>query len=207
MTRLLKQYRVHKGKITELLPGWDTTNPWTPMSSSVWRFELAKSAVVIAMQTVYGKHQQHLQHLELLQSPTNVKVTAAFKVGQLILPAATMRLESKAGKNTLSVGLDVHMAPHFGKFMDAEGVINKNCWVVPFWLVDDKSDTPNMQLRHEHCDIHGKKVHVPMLVNNKALKAGDSVGWMKKSAADEQGDQSGSADGKPGKAAKKAKSR
>ena len=48
VAQLLEDWRVHKGVVTALLPGWDPVDsPCSPLSSSLWKFELAKGAINI----------------------------------------------------------------------------------------------------------------------------------------------------------------
>ena len=48
-----------------------------------------------------------------------------------------------------------------------------------------------MQLRHEHVDVMGWKVRVPVLENKVALKARDVLRWDKKDVSDQKKASSG----------------
>ena len=51
---LATKYRLHKGKITEVLQGWHPeSNPCSPLKSETWMSELVKSVVVLVMQQIY----------------------------------------------------------------------------------------------------------------------------------------------------------
>ena len=187
---LTSTYKIYKGKITELLQGWDIAKH-NPLSSTTWSCEASKSAVVLAMQITYRKYKDHAAVLELLQHPTTVKVTKAFKSHELHLPAASMKVERKDGKGFLQVGLDLRVAPQFSPPLDPNGGENKAPWIVPFWLVGASSDDEpaNMQLRHQNVDVMGWKVHIPVLENKVALKVGDVLRWDKKDVFDQKFDK------------------
>ena len=205
---LMDQYRVHKGKVTSMLKGWGPeSNPCSPTSSAAFALEVSKAAVCLAMKTCYAKHECHVKHLQLLQHPTTVKVKQAFKNGELILPAASMKIEKKAGKASLDVGLNLFAAPHFAQPLEKSGEPNKSAWVVPFWLVDESSE-PNMQMRHEEVDVMGMTVFVPVLVNKGPLKSGATLTWDKNAVPSIRSDKKGVASSKTAdKAAKKAKAK
>lgn len=182
---LVAKYRLHKGRITEMLPGWSAEdNACSPMASTLWTFEAAKSAITIAMRSTYAKHECHVKDLELLQHPNTVKVTRAFSKHELHLPAASMKIERKAGKGTFDVGLGLHIASHFSPPIEKSGERNKSAWVVPFWMVGASSEDepPNMVLRHERIDVLGSIAEVPVLVNSVPLKIGAVLRWDKDSA-------------------------
>ena len=189
---LTSTYKIYKGKTPELLQGWDLTKH-DPMSSTTWSFEASKSAVTLAMHITYSKYKDHTKFVELLQQPANVKVTKAFKSGELRLPAASMKIGEKDGKGFLRVGLDLRVAPHFTPPLDQRGAEHKAPWIVPFWLVGSSSDDEpaNMQLRHEHVDVMGWKVRVPVLKNKVALKARDVLRWDKQDVLDQKKASSG----------------
>ena len=178
---LLRNYRLNKSKVTELLQGWHAeNNACSPLNSSVWQNELAKSRVNLAMAMVYKELEDHVQYLELLQHPTMVKVTAEHAKGELKLAAATMKIDRKATKTSIDVGLGLHIGPQFGAPRDKNGNDNSSKWVCPFWLVgdSDKDDvSPNMAIRYEKREVMKEYVFVPVLVNTVALKAGDTLRW------------------------------
>ena len=180
LSELISKYRIHKGKITELIPGWDATaNPCSPLNSNTWKNELATARVHLAMAMVYEQHEEHVEHLELLQQPFGVKVTCDFAKGHLHIPAASMRIDNKASKHSIAVGLGLHISMQYKAPLDQDGKANKAPWVSAFWLVakSDEELPSNMSVRYEDVDIQGERVHIPILINTCALKRGDSLRW------------------------------
>ena len=190
LNEVSSNYKVYNGKITELLKGWDVTKH-DPLSSAAWSGEASKAAVILAMRVTYKKYNNCTEHLELLQQPTMVKAKRNFKIGELQMSAASMKIERKEGKGFLQVGLNLWIAPQFTKPLDKYGNENKAPWVVPFWLIssasDDDEEPANMKLRHDHVDVIGWKVSVPVLQNTKALSIGDVLRWDKKDSFMEKG--------------------
>ena len=189
---LVKNYRVHRGKITEKLPGWHPKdNACSPMVSSVWQLDVQKSAVSIALRKTYESHEQHVAHLELLQHPMMVRVSKSFITNGLKLPAASLKIDfaKKAGKDSVGVGLGLAISPHYISPVDKDGNANKAPWVAPFWFVytgeAPKDEPANMRLVHEAVDIMGMKVNVPVLTNSKPLAAGDTLCYDKGASNDE----------------------
>ena len=188
---LLVECKVHKGKVTHKLIGWDfLCSPCSPMQSSAWGLDAAKGAIAIALRTAWKKHFPVLQHVELLQHPTTVKIKKDFKAETLILIPASSRVDRKAGSGSLCLGefelcpgtvQALYLASQFVAPTNAAGDTNANAWVAPFWLVgaSEKSETPTMELRHEVTKVGDFKVHIPMLVNKKDLKAGNAIAWSK----------------------------
>ena len=189
-THLLQDWRLHKGKATSLLSGYSAENPCSPLTSSSWLTEAVRGAVALAFKA------QLLQHnpagdLELLQNPFAVKVTRRFAKGELVLVAASQRVE-KAKTTGLSSAMAVgvgsfpvpepchfQVTPHFVAPLDSKGNPAKNPWVAPFWLVETvKKDAEcNMELKFFQTPVADLIIHVPALVNKAALKEGDKLYW------------------------------
>ena len=149
LTDLLPKYRLHKAKVTELLPGWSPEDDsCSPAKSIVWQNELAKSRVHLAMAITYKEHEHHVVNLELLMNPRAVKVKAPYNKSELQLPAASMKIDRKASKHAIEVGLGMHIAPHFVPPLDKDGKVSTSKWVSPFWMVgsSDGKSPPNMAL-------------------------------------------------------------
>lgn len=177
---LLTDWRAHKGKVTELLPGWDfATNCCSPLDSKAWELEAAKGAVALAMRAEYQKHAGLLEHVRILMNPTIVKVTKNFKVGKLSLVCASTRIDRKTSNGSFSLGTvgshELHAASHFSAPLSSTGEPNQHAWVAPFWLVPSVEGDANMALKTVSMQVHGFTVGIPILVNSKELHAGDHL--------------------------------
>ena len=191
---ILTNWRVHRGKVTGMLEGWDcNTNLCSPTSSSQWRLDAVKGAVAMAAQKVSKKSSNMLQHIELLVKPTLVKVLQRFEVGELVFVGASARLEQKASKTNILVGeftvggalQRMHLGAHFVPPLNAHGEANEKPWVAPFWVVAkaEKPDDINMALKFIEEKVSSDiTVWVPILVNNKPLSAGDALSWDSRTA-------------------------
>ena len=180
LAMLLSKYRIHRSKVTEVLPGWNPEDDsCSPLKSSVWQTDLARSRVHLAMAVTYAEHEMHGKNLELLMNPKAVKVKSPYNKSELQLPAASPKIDRKASKTTIEVGLGMHIAPHFAAPFDKDGKVNASKWVVPFWLVGaaDDENPPNMALRYVKVEVMKEDVFVPVLVNIVALSPGDTLRW------------------------------
>ena len=144
----LRQCRLHKGKATQKIPGWDAIkNPCSPLESGPFCNDVAKGAIVVAMQQIHNKWKDVLQHVELFEQPLAVKVCKDFKAGELVLPGVSPHIEKKAGKSThwigefpVAHGQKAHFfaAPHFVAPRNNTGANNENPFVVPFMACFDR---------------------------------------------------------------------
>ena len=177
---LLHNWRVHKGKVTESLPGWNfDTKPCSPLDSKSWEMDAAKGAVALVMRDAYQKHAGLIQHLQILVNPTTLKTTKAFKVGELKLVGVSSRIDRKASTGSVNLGKvgdsELHAAPHFVAPLDNKGEANKNAWVAPFWLVPAADRDANMVKKSFVGCVNGFSVRVPILQNSVPLKPGDKL--------------------------------
>ncbi len=191
---LLAAWRIHKGAVTQKLNGWDPiSSPCSPLQSSAFGFETAGGAILIAMRDKYRKHVDNIAHLRLLSSPNSVMVSKAFKAFGLVLVAVSKCVDRKPSSNSICVGsfilkdgdcgTKLYTSSCFTPPVDSKGQPNKSPFVVPFWLVKNVEDpTANMELRYTTETIGGQTIHVPTLVNTKALHPGDILCWNKKDA-------------------------
>lgn len=190
---LLSTWRLHKGKVTTVLKGWSFDgNPCSPMASLSWHSEMAKGAIAIAMHEVFGKYQEMGKKIELLQNPSQVRVKEAVAKGDLILVAASQRVErQKAGGGSALPVLRFALpggevatfaaSPHYVPPFSPVGEPNKAAWVAPFWAVAgaDSAKAANMQLSYAQVAVGNFQVGVPLLTNCKALAAGSMLSWHK----------------------------
>ena len=192
--QVFASWRLHKGRVTAMLPGWSLENKCSPLDSQVWQFEAAKSAVTLALMSEYKDHQHIVDKLELLQNPTSVLTTDEFKIGGLQLVPASQRIERKQGDKGLPVGkfsiggdlTKLYITPQFVPPMNAQGEANKAAWVAPFWLVTQTDDNDaNMKLTFAKRVVHDYVVYVPILKNNKRLAIGDELKWNNQAATTE----------------------
>ncbi len=192
---LLADWRFHKGAVTQKLIGWDPiSNPCSPLHSSAFGFETASGAIMIATRDLYTKHVESIAHLRLLSNPNSVLVNKAFKAFGLVLVAVSKCVDRKPASSSLSIGsfslkdgddpTKLYISSCFTPPVDPKaGQPSKSPFVVPFWLVKNVEDpSANMELRYTTETVGGRTIHVPTLVNPKALRAGDVLGWSRKNA-------------------------
>ena len=197
---LLSDFRLHKGTVTELLPGYSfDLSPCCPLQSVAWKVEAAKSCVTLALQRTYGIMKMMGADLELCIKPTLVRVVSEWQAGELFIAPASMRIERKASPGGIVVGkfdlggdsLEVlFMMPHFVAPLSPKGEVSKAAWVAPFWHIPASSGycqigatgKPNMGLKAFEVMIQDVKVRVPILVNLKHLDAGTELTWDKSQA-------------------------
>ena len=189
-TAMFEGWRVHKGKVTSELRGWNASNRCSPMQSTLWKLDIAKGAIGFALWQEYETHQHLAEHIRLLQHPTSVRVTKNYKVGELILVPATQRIERKQGEkglpictfkadDTENIALFIH--PQFVAPFNAQGEKNQSPWVVPFWAAATTTESDfNMELTFQKKDVFGYVIYVPILRNKQNLKDGDELVWNKK---------------------------
>jgi hypothetical protein len=186
VSALLSDWRVHKGKVTQHLPGWSANgNTCKPSMSESWAMDEIKGAVAVALRSSYMKHHKDVtQHMTLFVNPTIVQVNKPFKAGTLILVAASQRIDKVVQAGSVGVGsydlpsgssVDMHVLKHIVHPLDARGEMNRSPWIVPFWWLQhvDDEDEANMEVKHVPEKVHGIVVHVPIATNKKDLKVGD----------------------------------
>ena len=187
---LMKQWRLYKGKVSELLAGWSfESNLCSPLSSATWMYDIVKGCVHIAVHQQYKQHANVIEHLEVLQHPLSIKVKTPFKAKSLRLVAASTRLDRKAGKDGVCVGMfdiiesELFLLPHFVNPLGRDGEPQKGAWVCPFWAVGacKNEEDANMHLVHELVHVNNITVHVPIMTNKVALQANTELRWVKSS--------------------------
>ena len=176
---LLSEWRVHKGKVTDRIPGWSAGSP-SPMESEAWALECAKSTVNLGIRSVYEAHEGNHEFIELLQNPAIVRVTKTFKPGALKLVAASMRIDKKSSSGSIAIGkimkFDLWICSQFSLPVNNNtGEKNKSPWVVPFWYVPIVPKGGNMHIEFESVNVHGITVPVPVMRNTVELKTGDKL--------------------------------
>jgi hypothetical protein len=192
---LLSDYRIHKGQVTTLLPNWSfLTNPCSPLVSSVFKMEVAKAAVFIAMKDVYEALNPQNEVVELLVKPHMVKVTQAFDIGQFALAPASTRIDKKestgaalcCGKFDLGAAHlePLFISPMFVPPLGQNGEVNKNPWVCAMFHVpgSQKDGRPNLGVKCCPHMVGTVEVKIPILVNIKPLQKGDELSWDKSTA-------------------------
>ena len=192
--QLLDQYRLHKGQVTALLPQWSFwTNPCSPLNSSVFKLEVAKAAVFMAMKEVFEELNPRTEFMELLVKPNMVKVTKAFEIGEFALAPASTRIDKKEQNSALCCGKfdlgsdqpePLYITPMFVAPVDATGKPNKHPWVCVMWHVpgSQKGVRPNLAAKCCPRMIGSVEVKIPILINIKPLEVADELPWDKASA-------------------------
>ena len=80
MGDFLDQYRLHKGKVTDVLPGWSPgDHSFWCHTSEAWGIDVVKGCIGYALRATYAKHLQSLKLIQLLIKPTSVKLVAPAK--------------------------------------------------------------------------------------------------------------------------------
>ncbi len=140
---LLAEWKIYKGTVTEPLPGWNfESNPCSPLASAVWKYDYAKSAVVMAVREVFEHMYITTKDLALFVKPNAVRVSSAWKVGELMIAPASTRIERKDAPGSICVGKfdlggpglePLFLAPSFANPLNAKGEPNPAPWVSPFW--------------------------------------------------------------------------
>ena len=152
-------------------------------------YDIVKGCVHIAVYQLYQKHADLIEHIEMLEHPLSVKVKRSFKAKSLHLVAASARLDRKAGKDGVSVGMfdmigsELFLLPHFVNPLAKNGEPQKGAWVCPFWAVGacKKEEDANMHLVYDKVQVNNIAVHVPMLTNKGPLQANAELRWFKSS--------------------------
>ena len=180
--KLVTEWRLYKGKVCERLPDWGPD--CAPHDSVGWAMEQVRGAVALALAKVWGEHRRGLADIELFHNPFMVKAKADIKEGKLILPAVSQRIDSKGGKESISLGdfyvpsedgfIQLWLSPQYGP----PG--KKNEWVCPFWHVQDavwpgKANQANMKRCYEMVKVLNIDVPVPYMTNIRDLKEGDRL--------------------------------
>ena len=195
---IVTTYRLHKGKITQLLADWDAnTRRHAPHEQAKMASDAVTGAVAMAMFIKSQEHADAVGGLEMLQNPTSVRTTKDYAKGKLRLVGASPRVDrvtpdkampDKAiplgvytiGKHSLAM----YTTPHFMPPKNPQGVANKMPWVAPFWVIPENEDDEeaSVQLLFEVVDFGHMKVNVPVFVNPKALAKGVALTWSRAAA-------------------------
>ena len=184
LATLIADWKPYKGKVQAVLALWDPAKRTQgPLQSTHWATEVARGAVSVALHQKTVEYDFMVADLELLQNPGAVKVTRAFKKGELKLVPSTTRVEkATAGVKALDLGdidvdghiVNLQLKQKFDPPLDAKGEKSKQPWVVPFWLVTPAGDEEgNMIMTYETCKVAaGFHINVPIMTNSVKLAAG-----------------------------------
>ena len=185
--KLLAEYRIHKGTVTELLPGYALgAANCCPLQSQAWKLECAKARVSLALRRVYSLMQVMCSEVDLFVKPNMVRVKSEWQIGEFFLAPASMRIERKLCAGSICLGRfdlggaaaeALYMLPHFAPPISLKGEPVKHAWVCPFWHVGDQTLTAkaNLALKAFEVTIEDTKVRIPVLVNIKALEVGTEL--------------------------------
>ncbi len=166
---LMSKWRLHKGKITQPLPGWSPAV--APHHSDAWTAEAVKGAISIAVRSQSIKYQDTAKHLKIFINPFMVMLTKGF------MAVSPHRRRFVASRKT-AAGEEKHyyLLKHFVLPIDSKGELNKLAWVAHFWLVKhvEAPGDANMEVQ-----INGITVQVPSLVNKHDMKADTELSVLK----------------------------
>lgn len=102
LDELMSKWRLHKGKITQPLPGWSPADG--PHQSDAWAAEAVKGAISVAVRAQAMKYQDTAKHLKVFISPFMVMLTKGFKAGSLRIVAASSRVDKTAAGGSIGLG-------------------------------------------------------------------------------------------------------
>ncbi len=103
---VLKSWRVHKGSVTMLMPGWSAADsPANPLDASYLKLEVAKAKCLLAVTKVFRTfHADSLSKIELLVKPNSVRATTELAPGELVPAPMSTRFEKKKSETSWSMG-------------------------------------------------------------------------------------------------------
>ena len=189
MGDFLDQYRLHKGKVTDVLPGWSPgDHSFWCHTSEAWGIDVVKGCIGYALRATYAKHLQSLKLIQLLINPTSVKLVAPAKAGKVNLVAVSQRIDKKQGACSIALGnFEVtplksamfYLQPHFVAPLAKDGTQNKAPFAAAFWCVrkcDEPTDA-NLILSWVAVAVGSMVINVPMLTNKVDLRADAELQW------------------------------
>ena len=189
---LLKTWRIHKGGVTSLLPGWSADTDCSPLATKSFKFDLAKSKAMLAIAKVFERyHGQNVGDIELLVKPHSVRAATEIAIGDLTLAPCSTKIDRKCNDGSwflgkFDIGEDeetpLYMGPMMVPPISSNGQPNKAPWVVPFFMVcaDPEQGNANCEVRHVTLD----GVKVPVLTNFKKLNQKDELKFYKAQMTD-----------------------
>ena len=97
------------------------------------------------------------------------------KPNKLCLVAAATSMLKKAAPKAVGLGsLSLPGTPHtFDALLPREPTNFKDeqlIWAIPFWLVQNEEDTPNLHLEYREVASDGMTIMIPMLTNKKRIE-------------------------------------
>ena len=196
MDDFLDQYRIHKGKVTDVLPGWGPADHslWCH-TAEAWGTDIIKGCIGYALRATYAKNLQSLKVIQLLINPTSVKLVAPVKAGKLNIVAVSQRIDKKQGAGSVALGhfevtplkgASFYVQPHFVAPLAKDGTQNKAPFAAAFWCVRtcEEPKDANLFLASVAVTVGSMVINVPMLTNKVDLRADVELQWC--SSADEQ---------------------
>ena len=158
------------------------------MGSGSFRLDAAKAAITLVMFNSYKSMDNVLRSTDILTTPIAVVATCDFQQGKLKIYPASQTIVKVATPKSICVGVfqlldqaaPLYINPQFVGVLDSHGKPLKFPWVAHFWAVRNAdASNGNMELRYELHDIGGFQVHLPLLENTCAIKAGTELFWQK----------------------------
>ncbi len=102
ISEFMSKWRLHKGKVTQPLPGWYPANG--PHQSEAWTAEAVKGAICIAVRSQSMKHQDTAKLLKIFINPCMVILTKGFKAGSLHIVASSPRVDKTKAGGSIGLG-------------------------------------------------------------------------------------------------------
>ena len=178
---LLTQWKVHKKKMCEELPGLDPS--CDPLKSSAFAVEAAKGVVYTVMRDMLSTHRD--PKVQLFHQPYKCVAAADIPKKALTLIPASLRIDRKASPGCVSLGnmsiigeeVAFYIAPQIVPPLGKNDKKNANPWVTPFWFVatTDKEKEVNMVLSWQVRRMGEMEINMPIITNTVALHKGNEL--------------------------------
>ena len=177
---IVSDWKVYKGKAPAKLQGWNMGCP-SPLDSKSWAWEALRGAVLFAMRLHYAEHKDGDSKVTPWENPRMLRSAEACGVGELVLPAASLRIERKSHSDAVSLGIyalgdddnvELFMHPSITNPFDKDGKKSPAPWICPFWWVSitNIEDEANMKMELKAYKIGDLTVNMPMVRNHKEIE-------------------------------------
>ena len=182
VAELLDAWRVHKGKVSEMV---EFETP-LPHELEAWGMEAVKGAIAIAIRNEFAKNKSTMELIQVFANPTTVKAARNLMPNELQLVAASQRVDKKHAETSIPLGefkvspenhMELFLLPHFVPPTSSTGDANKAPFNSPFWCVksSDTAKGANVVVTWNVVEVGGITVNVPVLTNRSAMKEGEEL--------------------------------
>jgi len=137
VAELLDAWRVHKGKVSEMV---EFETP-LPHELEAWGMEAVKGAIAIAIRNEFAKNTSTMKLIQVFANPTTVKAARNLTPNELQLVAASQRVDKKHAETSIPLGefnvspenrMELFLLPHFVPPTSSTGEANKAPFNSPF---------------------------------------------------------------------------